>query len=324
MRLSHDYSESILFQFDEFKTFLRAIHLDEESVELEQARKLFESGLPPIVSRQALTTMLGIHVGLLWSIRRNTSKYYREFSIMTGTKRRVIHSPRVVLKIIQKWLSIQLSKAYVRPNHVFGFCPTLSHLDAAAVHLGAEWVVSVDIESFFSNVSRRRVQWAFKRLGYSSNVASILSEICCYNGALPQGAPSSPVLSNLCAYNLDSRLQIIERRYGCNVSRYADDITFSGKGELPERIISDIKKAVQKERWTVASHKTKLMVTPHRRKVHGLLVHGDTLRLTKGYRNKLRAFEHVLKRDNLTEEDFRKLNGHLEYAKSILKFNTKK
>jgi len=322
MKLSHTYFESQYFQYPDFETFLACSELSE--VELAQANQLNDAGLPPITGNNSLAILLGIHRGFIWSLLRRPRNHYRVYDINTGTKTRTIYAPRIGLKILQKWLGTQFEKHYERPEHVFGFVKGLSHLDAAKVHLNASWVISVDIKNFFQSTSNKRVQWRLKALGFSSETATMLTKLMCIEGGLAQGSPASPVLSNFCATNLDRRISSLARKYNCRLSRYADDITFSGPDEYPNSLLDEIKNAIEREGWEIANHKTRVSISPNRLKIHGILVNGNRLKLTKGYRNKLRAYSHIQNKEGISEKDKNKLRGHLNYGKSIDKFNEEK
>ena len=319
MKLSHTYINSQFFQFLDLETFAACCELNSEQI--EELRRLASLGLPPIINKETLAILLGFHRGLIWSILRRPEKYYRTFQINTGTKRRTIYAPRIALKVIQKWLGVQYEKIYERPEHVYGFIQGQSHLHAAKTHLNARWIVSVDLKDFFAATSRNRVNWALKRIGYTRESAKLITDLVCFNGGLAQGSPASPVLSNLCAYKLDRRISAIAKKFNCRVSRYADDITFSGVEQFPDTLLAEIKNAARRERWELADHKTNIATLPHRLKVHGLLVEGEKLRLTKGYRNKIRAFKHVMQTKKVSDEDMRRIQGHLHYAASIEQFN---
>jgi hypothetical protein len=136
------------------------------------------------------------------------------------------------------------------------------------------------------------------------------------SGGLAQGSPASPVLSNICAGDLDTNLLKIAEKYGCNYTRYADDVTFSGRTVVPAGLIDDVTNAFHASPWELAPGKTTLSVSPARLKVHGLLVNTETPRLTKGYRNKLRAYRHLAAHGKLTN-NLSKVNGHLSYAADV-------
>ena len=248
---------------------------------------------------------------------RRPERYYRTFVIPKGRKKRVIHAPKVALKVIQKWLAEYLGRSIEILPSVFGFVRGRSAIDAAAIHCGAKWVYSIDIRDFFSSTPERLVLKALIHIGYSSHAAYVISSLCCYQGFLAQGAPTSPVLSNLVFADFDRKLVDLATSANVRISRYADDIVFSGQLEMDAALPDKIKAIVLEGGWVLADEKEHVARAPARLKVHGLLVHGDQPRLTKGYRNRLRAYAHLLHSEKLKASDIAKVKGHLSYAKSV-------
>ncbi|MCP5101476.1 MAG: hypothetical protein GY943_38510, partial [Chloroflexi bacterium] len=150
--------------------------------------RLAELGLPPIISPKAVAVMLGVNLGILWSIEKKTSKYYRQFPLKTGQKERIIHAPKVVLKSIQKWLSVQLQDGLKFDDHVYGFVPRRSHIQAAQVHVNANWVYSVDIEDFFPTTRADELLPSLLDMGFGLSSAEMVIKLCCLSNVLPQGA----------------------------------------------------------------------------------------------------------------------------------------
>lgn len=178
--------------------------------------------------------------------------------------------------------------------------------------------ISADIAEFFPSVKADRVRLALQTLGYGDDTSlDMLVNLVCLDGALTQGAPTSPILSNIVLSDLDAVLEELAAKFGAVYTRYADDIVFSGKGELPEGLDVSIKEAIIKDGWTLSDRKFNVSQTPHRLKVHGLLVHTEEVRLTKGYRNKLRAFRHLMNSGKVLDADIAKLSGHLVYSDFI-------
>ncbi|MCC5795305.1 MAG: RNA-directed DNA polymerase, partial [Chromatiales bacterium] len=209
------------------------------------------------------------------------------------------------------------AKFYQPPGHVFGFVPGRSHIQAAQVHLRARWTLSVDLEDFFPSTPQGLVQQKLEELSYPPSAASMLSNLLCFNGGLAQGAPTSPLLSNMAMTKLDEGLIELAEARSLRLSRYADDIVLSGDGVHESDLLGEIKKIVKNTPWKLSRRKTELAVAPRRRKVHGLLVHGERVRLTKGYRNKIRAYQHLLDRGAVAEDDRDSLMGHVRYAHFI-------
>ena len=286
--------------------------------ELSEIKRLSALGLPPVTSRDALAVMLGINPGFIWSLENRPGRHYRHFTIPKGKGVRHINAPKVGLKIIQKWLSVHLQKHFQAPEHVFGFIPGRSHIKAAQIHCEARWIYSVDIKDFFTSTRIDKVYAAFWRIGYQSDSARLLSSLCCLNGSLAQGAPTSPVMSNICFAEIDRILRTIAYKYDAKLTRYADDIVFSGTNKFPEALIDDINTAFAGTPWKLSEHKTELSVLPKRLKVHGLLVHGKKIRLTKGYRNRIRAFKYLMAKGRIKPDDINSINGHIRYSDYIL------
>ncbi len=320
MRLPQPLIESLLFQYEAVDDLVLSLGPGLSAAEAADIRRLAALRLPPIISRDVLATMMGVNPGLIWSMERRPHKYYRYFSIKKGVGERHIFAPRVALKIIQKWLSYHLANAYEAPPHVFGFVAGRSHLQAASVHCGARWVHSVDIRDFFPSTTTNTLSATLQDLGYNDLSSELIAKLCCLNGRLAQGAPTSPTLSNLVFRAMDSRLVEIAERFGARLSRYADDIVFSGAQQFPEDLPTCVAEIFVGQAWQLAPEKTETAILPHRLKVHGLLVHGDKIRLTKGYRNRIRAYEHLQANGRIIEADLRRVGGHLMFARQVKDF----
>jgi hypothetical protein len=266
-----------------------------------------------------LATLFGYSAKFAGALYMRSEKYYRTFTIPKGKKRRTINAPKVALKVIQKWFGFHLAEAVKFDGAVYAFVQGRSAVDAAALHCGADWVYSVDIENFFPSTPLQTVAQALTEVGYPEHGAEVIAKLCCYNGGLAQGSPASPVLSNLVFRDVDAELMAVAKAHELRFTRYADDVVFSGKGEFPEEIKPGVKNAIESRGWKIATAKEHLAKRPNRLKVHGLLVHGENPRLTKGYRNRIRAFKHLLAKDAIDPEDFARVMGHLSYASSVEK-----
>lgn len=319
MRLPQPLLDSQFFQFTNLAELLKALEGEVSANELELVKKMAANGLPPITSRSVLAAMLGINSGLIWSFIARPQKHYRTFEIPKGQATRRIDAPRVALKVVQKWISCRLQHCYVAPEHVYGFIPGLSHVDAAAVHCGAEWVFGVDIKDFFQTTRIGIVARNLVRIGFDALGAETVARLCCLRDALAQGAPSSPVLSNICFSDLDTSLAQLATQYQVRLTRYADDIAFSGCGIFPEELRADVLALFSASPWRLADQKTNLAELPNRLKVHGLLVHGEKVRLTKGYRNRIRAYEHLLAAGKIQSGDILMVRGHIGYSDFVLR-----
>ena len=281
-------------------------------------------GLPAAVSVRTISTLFGVSAEFIGAIRRAPLRYYRKFSIKKGKKTREIHAPRVALKVIQRWIGAHIAAAIELPDCVFGFVPGRSVAAAADVHCDAKWVYSLDLRDFFPSVSETRVHEALTQIGYSNGASNLVTRLCTLHGGLPQGSPASPPLSNIVFRDTDGVLRNIAIARGVRYSRYADDLVFSGIEGPPSDLQEQVNAALAAAGWNIAPEKEHLAQLPNRLKVHGLLVHGRQPRLTKGYRNKVRAFRHLDNSGKVRPDELRRIRGHLAYADSIDKFNEKK
>ena len=172
--------------------------------------------------------------------RRTSVRRYINFSIPKKSGgERVISAPVPGLKSILFSLNTILQALYEPSKHAMGFVPGRSIVDNANIHLGQNYIYNIDLKDFFPSVDKSRI---WKRLtlppfGFSSEVADVIAGLCTMRlevegeeqvrYVLPQGAPTSPTLTNIICAKLDRQLGLLAKKNGMRYSRYADDITFS-------------------------------------------------------------------------------------------------
>ncbi|MHC4121114.1 MAG: reverse transcriptase family protein [Planctomycetota bacterium] len=208
---------------------------------------------------------------------------------------RQICAPEVTLKMIQRRILRRLLKKLKSHPCATGFEAGRSIVSNANAHVGAAVVLRMDIKDFFNSTRQKRVRRFFSSLGWNRFAARLLTELCTYEGSLPQGAPTSPRLSNLVNYPLDTRLAGAAEKLGATYTRYADDITFSFKTDRP-RLVSD---AIRRTKLVLADygyrihHKLKLSVRRRhqQQRVTGLVVN-QCVNLPRKTRRWLRAVRH--------------------------------
>lgn len=169
---------------------------------------------------------------------RSESQRYTEFTLAKrrgGT--RTILAPREDLKSLQCRLAEQLALAYSPRKVVYAFVKDRSIVHNAEQHLCHRHVLNVDFTDFFPSINFGRVRGLFIHLNASPAAATILAQICCHKGTLPQGAPTSPTISNMICLRMDRELLFLAKKYHCRYTRYADDLTFSKKsGAFPQEL----------------------------------------------------------------------------------------
>ncbi|WP_347242302.1 reverse transcriptase domain-containing protein [Nostoc sp. FACHB-892] len=159
-----------------------------------------------------------------------TDKRYKTFEIpkKSGGVRQ-ISTPITALKIIQTKLNQVLQTVYEIKPSVHGFVIGKNIVTNAQAHTKKRYVLNLDLTDFFPSINFGRVRGMFMATPYGlhPDVATVLAQICCHNNQLPQGAPTSPIVTNMICAKMDSQLQRLAKEYKATYTRYADDITFS-------------------------------------------------------------------------------------------------
>lgn len=197
---------------------------------IDYARRMHGKGLPAIFEFSHLSALLGRTPEYLASAVNAPHKHYREFTIPKRSGgARTVSAPYSTLLDCQKWIYENILAHVECHPAAHGFVPNRSILTNANVHVSSRQILKIDLEDFFPSIKIGRVMSLFSDLGYPDNVSFYLSSLCSLNGALPQGAPTSPALSNIICRQLDNRLAKAASRCDLVYSRYADDLTFSGE-----------------------------------------------------------------------------------------------
>lgn len=230
---------------------------------------------------------------------------YVDFTIpkKSGGQRK-ISAPVKPLKSIQTAINILLQSIFVPDEHATGFVLEKSVKDNAMIHVGQTCIFNTDLENFFPSITKLMVRRALHReLGdrlQSNEVINIICRICTVPDSsgievLPQGAPTSPVLSNIVLRSLDKDMSKLAERMGCKYSRYADDITFSHSKSIRKMSPfwqSRIYNIIAKYGLKVNEKKTKTYVPGTRQEVTGVVV-SDKINVLRSYIKQLRVLLHL-------------------------------
>lgn len=183
---------------------------------------------PELSSKSELLKYLGGSPAELKKIWWFRDRMYSHFNISKRLgKVRSISAPDYRLKMLQQKIARSLSDLYNPRKPVHGFVPDRSVRSNAESHLRRKFILNVDIKDFFPTITEARVQGLLKSIGIDTDVVDTIARICTINGCLPQGAPSSPVLSNMICFSLDKSLMRFSKEHRLLYTRYADDITLS-------------------------------------------------------------------------------------------------
>lgn len=219
---------------------------------------------------------------------------------------RTISAPVTALKIIQRKLNVVLLQVYSPKPSVHSFLIGKSVLSNARVHVGRRNVLNIDLEDFFPSINFGRVRGLFMGIPYRLNptVATVLAQICCSDNQLPQGAPSSPIVTNLICAKMDSQLMRLAQANRSDYTRYADDITFSTNlREFPSAMASlddlgqvevgaELKGIIADNGFTINAGKTRLRGRISRQEVTGITVNRFP-NVRRQYVRQIRAMLHA-------------------------------
>ena len=256
--------------------------------------------------------LLGVEVNRLEEILNNVSGHYQEFWMRKRSGGyRMISAPDKDLQAIQSTIYSRIlsSVTIVHPAAV-GFRCGRSVVDNAAPHLGKRYVLKMDIHDFFGSIRSPRVRQTFKKIGYPENVSKVLGALCCLHRHLPQGAPTSPALSNIVGYEMDRKLAALAAEYGLTYTRYADDLTFSGDVFPKEQIIPQVKRIIRDEKFEPNHKKTHFMNQSSRKIITGVSVaSGVKLTITKSKKREIRKNVYFILTKGLAEHQ-RRIGSH--------------
>ncbi|SEH05310.1 Reverse transcriptase (RNA-dependent DNA polymerase) [Candidatus Venteria ishoeyi] len=180
---------------------------------------------------------------------------------------------------------------------VMGFEKNTSIFDNARFHENKAIVIRMDIKDFFPSIKAYKVKQYFITLGWNQSDAECLTKLCTWQSQLPQGAPTSPRLSNLVNYKLDARLAGLAKKFNATYTRYADDLTFSfteDKPALINPVIRMVEKILKDEDYTLHKRRKLHIRRSHQQQLVTGLVVNHHVNLPRSTRRRLRAIEHRL------------------------------
>ena len=273
--------------------------------------------------REDVANLLEIPYGtLIYHIyRAPIISKYTVFSIpkKSGGERKIC-APITALKIIQQKYAYILKQVYKTKPSVHGFVDNRNIVTNAITHAGKENLLNIDLLDFFPSINFGRVRGMFMGKPYNipERVSTILAQICCFDNQLPQGAPTSPIVSNMICAKMDSELQRLARRYKCTYTRYVDDITISSdRSKFPRNLAkrSDVPKGaelgqrlvsvIDQNGFKINPRKVTFCSKHYRQEVTGLTVN-QFPNINRKFINQIRAMLHAWEKYGLknAEKEF--------------------
>jgi len=261
---------------------------------IEYAKRLYEKNIPVIFDSTHLSLILGIDIGYLYMVSNSQDSFYRKFSIKKSDKTdRIIKEPLPLLKEIQVWILENILNYIPSSIYTKAFKKNFSIKDNARFHQNQNIVICMDIKDYFGSIKEFKVHELFYNLGYSKQVSTLLAKLCCLGNSLPQGAPTSPAISNIVTIEMDTELvnlakMMSSKDYNIRYTRYADDITFSGKKIDKKYLINSVRKIIKKYDFELNTKKTRVLGRNSRQLVTGIVVN-KKMQVSRNKRQELRA-----------------------------------
>lgn len=307
--------------------------------------KLQRLQLPVLATPADLAQALNLPVPrlrwLAFHSEASTVTHYVRFQVPKKSGgMRELSAPHRDLAATQHWILSHILEKIPTHDAAHGFVPGRGTMSNAVPHVGRAAVVNLDLKDFFPSISFPRVKGIFQDLGFSHAVATILGLLCTecprrkieYGGrlfhvatgarGLPQGACTSPALSNLLARRMDARLKGLSEKLGFTYTRYADDLTFSGAAEAAAKtgyLLARVRHIVADENLTVNETKTRVQRPNARQTVTGIVVNkrpNVARRTTK----RLRAILHQAKKDGLAAQNREQRDNFVDWLGGMIAY----
>ena len=231
---------------------------------------------------------LGFPIKTLYGLSNNLEKHYHNVFIpkSDGTKRK-LSVPDLILKNVQRSIVDNILVYYPVSKYATAYKVGSSVQKNARPHVNKKKILKLDIEGFFDNIIYSRVKdIVFYEDKFSEPIRILLTMLCYYRESLPQGAPTSPAITNIIMYEFDEKIGAYCTEKGISYTRYCDDMTFSGEFDEKE-IITLVKEELRKLGLFLKNRKTAVINRTKRQTVTGIVVN-EKINLTKEYKKKIR------------------------------------
>lgn len=296
-------------------------------------------------AREEVAKLLGINLKELTYLlyKEKVENLYNTFEIPKKNGGfRIIYAPKDRLKHIQRKLSNSLfaiHSKYLLDNNIktvisHGFEKDKSIITNSLVHKNKKYVLNIDISDFFPSFHFGRVQGYFhksKEFNFSKEVSTIIAQLACYKGKLPQGAPTSPIISNLIFNIIDLRILKLSKKYKLDYTRYADDMSFSTNNKAFKNyyldFIQELKELLENSGFDINQNKTRFEYYSSRQEVTGLTVNYK-INASKKFIKNTRAMADQLYKNYifLIDQEYgtlNKLEGRFSFINQLDRFNNK-
>lgn len=290
-----------------------------------QATFLAESlGLPSIFSFDDLVKELRLNPKLVYWLSKEDAlgRYHTFFIDKKNGKKRQIDEPVYSLKIVQRWILINILYKIRVSKYSYGFAKTDTKVKSPLVQVANEhknnlYLLNLDLKDFYPSINRDRVYNFYRNIGYNKSVSNLLTNLCICNNSLPQGAVTSAYLANLICRKLDNRISGYCNKKNIVFTRYADDLAFSSNDrELLRHAYSVFKVIIKDEGFTLNSDKTRFNGPIAHKKVLGVTINDGLIKAPKSMKRLVRQRIHKqIATGNY--DDINVIRGYIAYINSI-------
>lgn len=308
-------------------------------------------GLTPVLTLGHLAHLTGVSYRYLREIvERKRDPYEDIIRIKRDGTTRPISSPEPVLMTVQRWILRNVLRSLEPHAASFAYHPGRSSVQCAEQHLGARWLVKLDLHDFFGTVDEVRVYRVLRDLGYAPLISFELARICtrmkgerqygfgmpevirsyavARKGVLPQGAPTSGALANAAAAGLDRRLVGLAAAHGVVYTRYSDDLVFSAGASFDRNraaaLVGNVSGAVVDNGFVAHRKKTRVVPPGARHVVLGLVLGRGRLQLMPEFKRRVDVHIRGVAKFGLAEHvrhrSFRSIMSFVNHVDGCLSF----
>jgi len=270
-----------------------------------------------------LALCVGVTPWLISTFTHTTENHYRRFTIgKKGGGEREIASPRFFLKTVQYWLKVHFLYQLKVHDSCHAYINGKSIITNASLHLGKDFVANIDLENFFGRITQDQVFQLLEQHEFGSELAVTIARLVTFDSSLPQGAPTSPIISNAILFDFDVFITNRAEKMGLIYTRYADDITISGDSKTNIiSLINECSKLLKKQGHSLKEEKSRIASFRASQRVTGLVVN-EIVQPPRKYRRNMRAmFNQALKNPTGFVARLDEIRGHFSYLSSFESIN---
>ena len=288
---------------------------------LQYAEPLSDKKLPIIYNTTNLSSFVGYTKNYLIRAAIHTPYFYRKFNVKKKNGNiRQINEPLPSLKEIQIWILNNILEKVEISRFAKAYKIGTGIYENAKYHKKQDLVFCIDFKDFFPNIKRQKVEKIFLTLGYSFIISNLLSKLCCNEDSLPQGAPTSPMLSNIYLIEFDGLLAAFCVKNKIRYTRYADDLSFSFSSNInPNIILNEVHRVISllELGLTINENKTRVLKPSDRQVITGIVVN-EKLQIAKEKRRKIRQEIYFIKKYGLFNHLIFTKNNRANYIFHLL------